>query len=327
MRKRPTENARVQERVQKALDGPGPFLITGHVNPDGDFLGTALALATWLRGTGERALVVSVDGVPDPYGFLTGADSVSNEFPLDLGDHVAVVVDTPAPGRTGAADGYFSKARLVVNIDHHPDNTGFGEAAFVDPTASSTALMAFEIMRGAGAAVTETIAALLYVGILTDTGGFRFANTDARTLRAAAELVGHGARPAELAREVFGALASEELRLLGLVLSSLESVVGGRVTLLCLTDRMRDDARATEDGIEGLASFGCLVRGSEVAVLLREQGRSVRASLRSNGPVDVGGIARSLGGGGHGAASGVLLDGPLSEARDRILSAIEMHLG
>jgi len=327
MRTRPRESARVPEEVQRALEGSGPFLITGHLNPDGDSLGTALALAAWLRGRGEPAHVVSVGGVPGSYGFLPGAHSVTSEFPPDHGDPVAVIVDSPTLVRVGAPDRYFDRARLVVNIDHHPDNTGFGDAAFVDPTASSAALLAFEIMRGAGAAFTREIAGLLYVGILTDTGGFRFANTDARTLRAAAELVAHGARSAELASEVFGALASGELRLLGLVLSSVESIAGGRVTLLSLTDRMRGDARATGDGIEGLASFGCLVRGSEVAVLLREDGRSVRASLRSNGGVDVGGIARSLGGGGHGGASGVLLDGPLSEARTRILSAIEKQLG
>ncbi len=322
MRKSSRENARVPKTILGALDGPGPFLVTGHVKPDGDFLGTALALALWLGGRGTAVVVVSRDGVPDPYGFLPGAETVTMDFPADPTDHTAVIIDTPVPERTGAPSGYFDGAGCLVNIDHHPDNDGFGDAIFVDPTASSAAVLLYEVMTAAAAPIDEAIATALYVGILTDTGGFRFTNTDARTFRAAAELVARGARPAELARTVYGSLAAEELRLLGLVLSSVESALDGRVSVLYVTDRMRGEARTAEDGIEGLASYGRSVDGTEVAVLLREQGPTVRASLRSSGDVDVGAVARELGGGGHGAAAGVVLEGPIARARDRVLSVI-----
>jgi phosphoesterase RecJ-like protein len=327
MRTSSRENAGVPEAILRALDAPGPFLITGHVRPDGDFLGTALALALWLRARGEGATVVSCEGVPEPYGFLPGADTVSTEFPHDPGARIAIIVDTPLPERTGAPPGYFEGGRGLINIDHHPDNPGFGDATFVDPSASSSAVLAFEILQAAAAPIDAAIASALYVGIMTDTGGFRFTNTDATALRAAGELVVLGARPAELAREVYGSLSAQELRLLGRVLSSVQSALDGRVSILCVTDDMRSEARTGEDGIEGLASYGRDVEGTEVAVLLRETGGTVRASLRSAGDVDVGAVARELGGGGHRAAAGVVLDGPVADARERVVSAIARRVG
>jgi phosphoesterase RecJ-like protein len=327
MTKSPGENTTVRRTILRALDGPGPFLVTGHVRADGDFLGTALGIARWLGARGRKALVVSRDGVPAPYGFLPGAECVTSEFPPDPSGLTAVVLDTPLAERTGAPAGYFDAAGFIINIDHHPDNTGFGDAACVDPSASSVALMVFEILEQGESAIDEAAATALYTGIFTDTGGFRFTNTDARTLRAAGELVARGAQPADVAREVYGSLDPAELRLLGLVLSSMEPALDGRVSILYVTDEMRTVARTQEDGIEGLASYGRSVGGTEVAVLLREQGESVRVSLRSGGTLDVGAVARQFGGGGHGAAAGVVLDGPLGSARDRIVSAIGERFG
>jgi phosphoesterase RecJ-like protein len=269
---------------------------------------------------------VSTDGVPDPYGFLPGADAVHTAFPADPSGHTAVILDTPLPERTGAPAGYFDRVGLLVNIDHHPDNEGFGGAAYVDPSASSVALMVLEILEEVGAPIDEEIATALYTGLFTDTGGFRFTNTDARTLSAAGRLVARGARPAEVARTVYGSLEPAELRLLGLVLSSMQSALDGRVSILYVTDEMRTVARTAEDGIEGLASYGRSVGGTEVAVLLREQRADTRVSLRSAGSLDVGALARELGGGGHAAAAGVVLDGPIRTARDRIVSAIRERL-
>jgi phosphoesterase RecJ-like protein len=327
MTRSPREHTTVRRTILRALDGPGPFLLTGHVRADGDFLGAALGLAKWLRDRGRSAAVVSTDGVPDPYGFLTGAAAVEAEFPPDISGHTAVILDTPSAERTGAPAGYFDSASVLVNIDHHPDNGGFGHAAYVDPSASSAALMVFEVLEESSAPIDEAVATALYTGIFTDTGGFRFANTDARTLRAAAELVALGAPPARVARTVYGSLSPAELRLLGLVLASAESALDGRVAILSVTDEMRAQARTVEDGIEGLASYGQNLDGADVAVLLREQGRSVRASLRSGGGLDVGAVARELGGGGHGAAAGVVLEGPIARAREEIVSAVRKRFG
>jgi phosphoesterase RecJ-like protein len=326
MRKSLRDSAATPRTILRALDRPGPVLITGHVKPDGDFLGSALGLARWLGSRGRAVVVVSRDGVPAPYGFLPGADEVASEFPEDPRGRTAIVLDTPALERTGAPRGYFEGAECLINMDHHPDNEGFGDAVLVDPSASSVALLVFEVLREAGRPIDAATATALYAGLLTDTGGFRFTNTDARSLRGAGELAALGASPSDVARTVYGSLTLEELKLLGLVLSSIEPALGGRVSVLRVTESMRDDAGIAEEGIEGLASYGRSVEGTEVAVLLREEGADVRVSLRSAGSVDVGAVARSLGGGGHRAAAGLVLDGPVSSARERIVSAIRERI-
>ena len=149
-----------------------------------------------------------------------------------------------------------------------------------------------------------------------------FYPADARTLRAAADLVVLGASPAGLANAVYGEQPLGRLRLLGMVLSTTETELDGQVAVSMLTERMKGDTGSTGEDIEGMASFGRLVRGVEVALLLREENGHIRASLRSKGAVDVNAVARRLGGGGHKAASGVLLDGPIDSARERLLEAV-----
>ncbi len=316
-----------QEKILAALESEPRFFITFHLKPDGDALGTALGLASWLRERGSSVCVVSPDGVPEPYRALPGSESVETTFPADTSDRAAVVLDTPEPGRTGAPADCLRNAKLVINIDHHPGNSMFGDLNLVDPRASSVALLVHEVIAASTSPPSAEVASLLYIGVLTDTGAFRFGNTDGRTFDAAAALVRLGADPAALARGIYGEQPIGRLRLFGLVLASVERALDGRVSLMYVTDEMRKGTGASGDDIEGLASYGRLLEGVEVALLLREQDGSVRASLRSSGPVDVNKIARQLGGGGHSAASGVVLDGPLDRARAAILAAVEESLG
>ena len=313
--------AESRRKILEALEGPGPFLVASHRGPDGDALGSALALKLWLEGRGRRVEVVNGDGVPDPFGFLPSADRVLLETPSDLLGCTAFVLDTPVVSRVALAEGVLERASLVVNIDHHPDNTGYGDVNFVDSSASSVALMIYELLADTGE-LSAAVASLLYAGAMTDTGGFRFGNTDARTLRAAAELVALGANPAGLATAVYGEQPLGRLRLLGLVLSTTETELDGKVAVSVMTEFMKSDTGSTGEDIEGIASVGRLVRGVEVALLLREEDGRIRASLRSKGAVDVNAVARRLGGGGHKAAAGVVLDGPIESARERLLEAV-----
>ncbi len=318
--------AKVRTRILKVLESQKRFVVTGHLRPDGDSLGAMFGLVRWLGERGAEALAVSVDGVPEPYGFMAPRGDVLREFPPDPSERVLVVLDTPHPERTGAPPGYLSRALSVVNIDHHPDNDGYGSLAWVDPSASSAALLVEEVLTSSGAALSGGVASLLYVGVLTDTGAFRFNNTDVRTFDAAAKLVRWGADPAALARSVYGEQSLERVKLLGLVLASVETALGGVVSLMYLTDEMRARVGSSGDEIEGLASYGRLLHGVRVAALLREEDHRVRISLRSNGDVDVNSIARSLGGGGHRAASGAVLHGPMEAARTRLLEAVAREL-
>ena len=316
-----TTPAESRTKTLQILEGPGPFLITFHRRPDGDALGSALGLRLWLRSRGRRAEVVNSDGVPDPFGFMPEAESVLREAPGDLGNYTLVVLDTPDSSRAGLPDDVVRSAATVLNIDHHPDNSNYGDVNLVDPSASSVALIVYELLSG-GERLTDGIATAFYTGVMTDTGGFRFGNTDARTLRAAAELVALGAVPARLANLVYGEQPLGRLRLLGMVLSATETVFDGKVAVSELTQSMKDETGSNGEDIEGIASFGRLIGGVEVALLLREEDGRIRASLRSKGTVDVNAIARRLGGGGHKSAAGVLLDGPLEFARERLLDAV-----
>jgi phosphoesterase RecJ-like protein len=319
-----TREGAVKSRTKAAevLRSPGSFLIASHRRPDGDAIGSMLALADWLESRGSRSVCLLSDGVPEPYTFLPRADRVVQRVPSDLAADAALVVDTPDPGRLSARGGTLSTTGIIINIDHHPDNTLFGDINLVDVSASSAALLVYELLEPLGGISAEA-AGSLYVGAMTDTGCFRFGNTDARTLSACAGLAELGARPAELARSVYGEQPPGRLRLLGLILSCVEVSADGRVALLTLNDEMRRAAGDSGEAIESIASYGRLIRGVQVAVLLREEPGGIRASLRSAGDVDVNEVARRLGGGGHRAASGAMLDAvSMESARRRVLAAV-----
>ncbi len=310
------------ERVLELLGTSASILVASHVNPDGDSVGASLGLSRWLRSGGHDVMTVFLGGVPSQFSFLPDVTAVVAEFPPSPEERTVVVVDTPSPDRTGAPASFFDSARAVINIDHHPSNTGFGDAALVDTKASSASLLVHELIGSSGASVDARVATLLYAGVLTDTGGFRFSNTDARTFDAAARLVRLGADAPAVARHIYGEQPPERLRLLGMVLASLESELDGRLAVMTLTDEMRARAGATGENIEGLASYGHLLEGVEVSMLLREQCGRVRVSLRSSGDADVNEIAARLGGGGHRAAAGVLMDGPFDRARQLLVEAV-----
>lgn len=316
----------IQERILRTLEGEPGFLITFHLRPDGDALGAGLGLALWLRGRGAEVRVVSPRGVPAQYRSLPGADTVDPSFPPQAPE-ILVVLDTPELRRTGIAERSVADARLVMNVDHHPDNAMFGQLNLVDSDASSTALLVYEILSQSEHQIGADVASLLYVGVMTDTGGFRFGNTDARTFGAAAALVDLGANASLLATRVYGEQPLGRLKLLGMVLASAQRALDGRVSVMYLTEDMATATGADGDEIEGLASYGRLLEGVQVALLLREEQSRIRVSLRSNGDADVNLIAGRLGGGGHRAAAGAVLDGPMSRARSVVLAAVEEGLG
>jgi phosphoesterase RecJ-like protein len=287
-----------------------------------------LALRDWLRVRGAQAEAVSADPVPDQFTFIPGADTVIGEVPADWSGYVAVALDTPDASRTSVGEEVLANARLVINIDHHPGNPLYGDINIVDTSASSAALLVYELLGPAGE-ISAKAAMALYVGMMTDTGGFRFGNTDARTLSVAASLVSLGALPSAVSNAVYGEQPLGRLRLLGLVLASTVTELGGKAAISLLTEEMKRESGSNGEDLEGLASYGRLVNGVEVALLLREEDGRIRASLRSKGAVDVNAVAVRLGGGGHKAAAGVVLDGTLESARRELLGAIaaELSLG
>jgi len=215
----------------------------------------------------------------------------------------------------------------IVNIDHHPDNTRFGERCWVDPGACATALLVLELAVEGGLAIPPAAAECLYVGILTDTGRFTYANTDARALRAAGELAARGVDPHRVASAVYERATPASVRLLGRALSTLELHEGGQVACVHVTLAMLEETGASAEDSDGFSTYARSIEGVKVGLFLREEeGGAVKISFRSNQGVKIDGVAGRFGGGGHASASGARVPGPLEEAKQAVLRVVAEHL-
>ena len=294
--------------VAEVLARPGErFVVTAHHNPDGDAIGSLLGLGRALRAAGQDVVLAhpDPDPVPSDLAFLVGpGETILPEPPPDLAERVLVAVDCASELRlwqTPAHEG----ARLVVNIDHHQDNTRFGDLNLVEPLASSTAEVVVGVLERAGWPLSPAVAEPLYVGLVTDTGRFGYSNTRPRAHRVAAALIEAGADPAAIARRLYEELPLDRLLLTGRALERARPMAGGRMLAAVLTQEDFDAAGG--DDTEGIVEVMRGVRGVEAAALVREAGPpgSYRVSLRAADPdVDVSVIAREQGGGGHRAAAG-----------------------
>lgn len=294
--------------IARVLTRPGErFVVTAHHNPDGDAIGALLGLGRALRAAGRDVVLAhpDPDPVPSDLAFLLApGEAIAHDLPADLGERVLVAVDCASEHRLWPAPVH-EGARCIVNIDHHQDNTRFGDLNLVDPLASSTAEMIAGLLHEAGWPLTAAVAEPLYVGLVTDTGRFGYTNTRARAHRVAAALIEAGADPAEIARRLYEEQPLDRLLLTGRALQHARPLAGGRMLASVLT---REDFEAAGgDDTEGIVEVMRGVRGVQAAALVREAGPdgSYRVSLRAADPaVDVSAIAREEGGGGHRAAAG-----------------------
>ena len=308
-----------REQVLDAIRGADRFLLVTHENPDGDALGSLVAMQGVLRLLGKDALMfIAPDEFPLPYEYrFFSLDGMVTEVPADLADRLVVFLDcgnidrNPAvldPGTNGTAP------LRIVNVDHHHDNTRFGAIDHVVDAASCTAEIVWDLMRGLGVEPTPEIADALYVGLVTDTGKFMYENTGTRAHVMAAELIEAGVDVHGLYRRLYEGMPFAKLKLLSSALDGVRRFDDGRLTLTRLTVEDFARAGAEESYSEGIIDNLRAVAGTKVAVLVRElldpakAGRS-KVSLRSaDGDIDVSVIARSGGGGGHRQAAGFTTD-------------------
>lgn len=306
-------------RVLREHDG---FLIMSHSDPDGDSVGSQLALCSVLRRLGKRAWAVSDEPVPAIYRFLVGDIRVEPMGAADGAD-VAVVVDSSNLRRVSGLASLEARKVDILNIDHHRSNTGFGRWNYVDPGACACAEQIYSIVQRLDVRLTQDEASCLYVGILTDTGAFRFPNTTSACLRIAADLVDAGFCADCVARKVFWEKTPESTHLLGLALSGLEVSHGGRIATMVVSREMSRQASASDADSDGFASYTKVIAGVKVGLLLRDSERGVvRVSLRSDAGVDVERVARVFGGGGHPTSAGCVLEGSLGSVKTRVLEEV-----
>ncbi|MCR4308986.1 MAG: bifunctional oligoribonuclease/PAP phosphatase NrnA [Deltaproteobacteria bacterium] len=298
------------------------FLVACHENPEGDAIGSELALALALRKMGKTATVLNADPVPANLLFLPGAGTVV--FAEDGSKYdVAVVVDCGSPERTGRVAQELRKCPLLINIDHHRTNGDLGELTLVDPDAAATGLLIHRVLSAMGYEIGLDVATNIYVAVLTDTGSFHYGSSSPEAFEVAGEMVRRGVDPWAVAEQVYETQSALRLRLLGRVLDSLEVSADGRVASITT---MREDLRefaSGKDALEGFINYPRSIVGVEVAVSYREEeGGVIRVSFRSKGRVDVSAVSARFGGGGHRNAAGCSVPGTLADVKKMMLEAL-----
>ena len=308
--------------VVDALRANDRFLVVTHENPDGDALGSMLATTVALRHLGKDVVMYLSGDVPIPreYSFMPFEDLV-RQVPNDIADRVLVAVDCAKADRIGPDPGLLMDARLKLDIDHHHDNSRFGDVNLIVSEASSTGEVLRDVFRELGVAITPDIAEPLYIALVTDTGRFQYTNTTPKALRLAAELVEAGADVHAVFQQVYESVEFAKLKLLARALERAQVLEGGRIVVSVLLRNDFTDVGAPEAYSEGIIDYLRAVEGNELAVLIREpprdDGPARRVSLRSSvDELDVSAIARRFDGGGHRQAAGFSSDLSVEEITD-----------
>lgn len=305
------------------------FLITAHVNLEGDSLGSQLAMKKLLTSLGKTAFIVDNDPAPDHYKFLPNADEVSTDIKMKRDFDAIVVLDCPNLKRIGKVQELVTKDKAVINIDHHISNESFGSVNWVDSNASSAGEMVYRLFKAMDVEMTKDVALVLYIAILTDTGSFNYDNTSRATHEIAGELLGYGLKPALVSESVYERRTVSDIKLLNLVLSSLKLNKTGDIAYLEITKKMIEETGADYLKSEGFINYARSIDKARIAILFKEDpngSNKINVSFRAKGDVDVNGLAAHFGGGGHVKASGCIVEGSLAEVEKKILAKAEEAL-
>ncbi len=322
-----------RKKIYNVLKHYSRFVVTSHQNIDGDGLGSALAMYFLLQRIGKEALVVYDGRVPYFYRFLPGAERVLSfdEF-QSLGDkllEVLIVVDCSNLSRLGRVGELEKKWNpFVVNIDHHPDNVLFGHANFIDSSSPASALLVYDLVCGMEVPLDAEMATNILTGLVTDTGGFQFAELDPSMFRVVGELVASGASLSCIMRYAFRYRRLEALRLLSRALERLVFEPSSSCAITYLTREDFRECEAKEEDAEGVVDYGLYIPEAEVSIFLKEVEPEVyKVSLRSRGDFDVLAVAHHFGGGGHRKAAGFKMAGTLSSVYRTVLEYISSTAG
>ena len=307
----------------KTFRSTSRFLITSHARPDGDAVGSALAIAEILNQLGCETRIVLADPPPIIYKSLPGIESIQVASGVDEDDTPAIILECDSIERTGLQG---LMGRPLINIDHHASGRPYAALNWIDEHACAVAEMVYRIAVAAGAEITPAMATCLYAAVLSDTGSFTYPSTNASTFELAYNLAKYGASPSEIARDLYFSNPESKIRLLAVALTNMKC--DGPIAWSWVTDAEMEQTGASPEDCEGVVNYLIGIAGVESAVFLRElpPNGDFRLSIRSKGKIDVAKIAESFGGGGHRSASGCTLEGPLEEATERILTQLRMGL-
>jgi len=317
--------AEALERACATLRTAKRILLTSHRRPDGDGTGSMAGLASLLRARDKEAVIYSVDPIGRRYKWLPLISTTVHTIPFDERFDCTIVVDCADVTLLGNALPPPEVSGTLITLDHHASGRPFGDIAVWDPSAAAVGVLVHRIAEHEGWPITAEAAVPLYVSLISDTGGFRHANTNAEALHVGSELIRAGVVPATIAASLEERPSPGKLRLLGSVLSTLELHCAGRAGVLSVTTDMVEGARASWEDIEGMVNWARNVEGVQVGVLLTTaKGGGVRVSMRSRTErIDVGRVCMALGGGGHPGAGGCHLPGDLPGTKEQVVRALD----
>ena len=322
-------DANLLQQTAAAIRSRHRFVIVSHVRPDGDAVGSQMAMAHALRDLGKDVRVVSRDLAPPPLLVFPGVSDIEIVDRVDDPGDAVIVMESGDLLRTGVAG---LERGFVINIDHHVGNSMFGAINWFDVSAAACGEMVFDLVRELGVPLSHDIAVHLYVAILTDTGSFHHSNITPRTFEICRECVAAGVNPAEVARSVYDSNNLGRLRLMGAVLSRMQLASGGRLAIMSVDQSLVTSCAGTYEDTEGLINLPLTVREIQAVLFLKEVGPlDWRVSMRSKGEVNINAVAREFGGGGHKNASGCSASGTLEQLRtlftDRITDQLDKAAG
>jgi len=316
-----------ESKIVDVLQRGKRFLMTTHVDPDADGIGSMLGLGTSLSRAGKKAIMVTPEPLESPLSLLPEADRVVQTFAADSQFDALFVLDCGELQRMGSLRSVVDRKEPIVCIDHHKTNDFFADINLVDPKSSSTGELVYQILKRAELPLEAMTANNLFAAIQTDTGSFRYQNTSSRTLEIAAELVDLGASPWEISRIVLEGYSVSRLNLLQAVLGTLEFYEDGKIGLMTITSRMFQETGARRIDSERFVDYPRFVTGVEVSVVIREvEKKGWKFSLRSNNYVDVAELAVHFGGGGHARAAGFERKGPIDVVKREFLNEAVRYL-
>jgi bifunctional oligoribonuclease and PAP phosphatase NrnA len=315
-----TPDADVVGSICQALLRRQRFLLTSHARPDGDSIGSQLAMAYALEALGKHVRLVNADAAPDHYREFPGVDRIEIASSCDASADALIVMECSDLSRTGVA---FPDGHFIINIDHHAGNRMYGAVNWFDESAAACGEMVFDVIRALGVPLTPEIATHIYLAILTDTGSFHHSNITPRTFDICRRAVEAGVNPAAMARRVFDSNSFGKLKLIGALLDAMELTDNGRLAVLEMDEGMLNACGCTHNDTEGVINLPLTAREIQAVVFFKTgPNGDVRVSMRSKYDVDVRSVANTYGGGGHKNAAGFTVAGSLPDVRPQIIERL-----
>jgi phosphoesterase RecJ-like protein len=318
------------EHAVQFIRSQDDFVVVSHVNPDGDAISSTCAVGWLLDRLGKSYVLVNEDVVPPKFDYLAYQSKIAtadSDVYAQASKGAIISVDCADFSRIGAPSHQFPAGIPMLNIDHHPTNDHFGTASLIQPTAAATCEILFELIQAFGFSLDREIANTLYTGLMTDTGGFRYANTTPGVMQIAADLLAAGAQGAVLSEKLLESMTYSQLDLLRRSLNQLQFSEDRRLAWMVITTEDIQETHAVNSDLEGLVNYARNVEGVEVGVLFKQVNEETyKLSMRSAGLVDVAKVAKMHGGGGHHRAAGVTMQGNLADIQARLFATLTEEL-